>query len=289
MARSGRTFALASRLLPTRARANAAELYAFCRRMDDLADEPENEPKNELGIGEPCSLAGAIAALRADPLGEAAAEAGWPVALEEQYPGIFAVAVALLEALAADTGPRRIATEEELLRYAFGVAGTVGLMMCRILGAPPNGAAAASRLGMAMQLTNIARDVHEDWERGRVYLPAEWLSPERVGAALNGESGTELASALAKLLALADRYYRSAHAGMRLLPLRTRAAILAAASCYREIGVLVGKAPELSWQRRAVVGGPRKAALVFRSLAQAPAMSLSRCYARGPAEVESIP
>ncbi len=285
MARSGRTFALASRLLPARARADAAELYAFCRRMDDLADEPNDE----LGTGEAGALDRAVTALRADPLGEAAAESGWPVALEEQYPGIAAVAVALLEALAADAGPRRIAAEEELLRYAFGVAGTVGLMMCRILGAPPAGAPAASRLGIAMQLTNIARDVREDWERGRVYLPSEWLAPERVGAALRGEDGAALAATLGRLLALADRYYASAHAGMRLLPLRARAAILAASSCYREIGVLVAASPALSWQRRTVVSGPRKAALVARSLLQAPVMSLSRFYARGPAEMESLP
>ncbi len=261
LARSGRTFHLASRLLPAQMRSDAAELYAFCRRMDDLADESRE------GAGE---LARVLDALERDPLGEEASAAGWPVALEERFPGLSKIAVMLTRALAADTGPRRIDTEPELLAYAFGVAGTVGLMMCRILGAPPEGASAASHLGIAMQLTNIARDVREDRGRDRIYLPAEWIEPAAVDRALNGSNPLPLANATQRLLALADRYYASGHAGMHFLPLRARIGILAAAACYREIGMAVARDIPGSWQRRAVVPAGQKAALVARAFARAP-------------------
>ncbi len=268
LARGGRTFYLASRLLPPRMRDEAAELYAFCRRMDDLADNGRADGRGALDR--------AVCVLRTDPLGPEAEEAGWPTALELRHPGISQVALTLAEALAADAGPRRIADEDALLAYAFGVAGTVGLMMCRILGAPPSGARAASHLGIAMQLTNIARDIREDWERDRVYLPATWIAPEAIESALRGGAGKALADALHSLLRLADSYYKSAGEGMRLLPLRARAAILTAAACYREIGVEVGRDPARSWAVRTVVAGPRKAALVARSLAVAPVYSIRR-------------
>lgn len=258
MARSGRTFSLASRLLAADMRRDAAALYAYCRRVDDLADEG----------AETGALQEALEALKLDPLGESAAAAGWPINLEERYPGIARIAVTLTEALAADTGSRRIATEPELLQYAFGVAGTVGLMMCRILGAPPDGAEAASHLGIAMQLSNIARDVAEDWARDRVYLPGEWVSPEAVVVALNGGEPGPLVAATKRLLALADRYYVSADRGMGYLPWRARAGILAAASCYREIGVQVGRDVPASWRQRTVVSPGRKAVLVAGALAR---------------------
>ncbi len=257
LARSGRTFHLASRLLPAQMRSDAAELYSYCRAVDDLADEGAEE--GQIAIME------AIRALEADPLGEEAASFGWPVELEAHFPRISRVAVKLTQALAADAGPRRMTTEAALLEYAFGVAGTVGIMMCRILGAPPEAAKSAADLGIAMQLTNIARDVREDWERDRIYLPAEWVAPAEVAAALNGGEPGPLIAATERLLALAERYYASGDTGMRYLPRRARIGILSAAACYREIGIVVTRNIPLSWRRRAVVSSARKAALVARS------------------------
>ena len=262
LARSGRTFHLASRLLPGGMREDAAQLYEFCRRMDDLADE-----------GAPAGgeqIQAAIAALEQDPLGDIAAALGWPVELETRYGGISKVAVTLARALADDTGARRIATEAELLHYAFGVAGTVGLMMCRILGAPPEGAEAASYLGIAMQLTNIARDVADDCGRDRVYLPAAWVTTIEVERALTGGPPEPLLEATQRLLALAESYYAAADRGMGYLPWRARTAILAAAACYREIGVSVGRDVPRSWRRRTVVTARRKGELVGRSVLLAP-------------------
>jgi len=265
MARAGRTFHLAARLLPARMRLHATQLYAFCRFADDIADEEADEDR----AGKVEQLAALIAAMEADPLSDEATALGWPVQLEAEYPGISKIAVTLTRALTADTGSRQIATEPELLQYAFGVAGTVGLMMCRILGAPPDSAQAASHLGIAMQLTNIARDVREDHERERNYLPATWIAPEALQAALAGSEAQPLIAATQRLLARAEDFYASADAGMHFLPLRARVAILAAAACYREIGMVVERDIALSWSRRAVVSRSRKAVLVAQACAAA--------------------
>ena len=130
MARSGRTFHLAARLLPRQMRLDATALYAFCRRMDDLADEAVTHEGSALQARQIAELHDTVRILGNDPLGEAAEAAGWPVELEARYPGISKVAVTLTQALAADTGPCRVDSQHELQHYAFGVAGTVGLMMC---------------------------------------------------------------------------------------------------------------------------------------------------------------
>ncbi len=283
LARSGRTFHLASHLLPPRMRWEAAELYAFCRKIDDLADEAgadEIHTRND-------KLALVIRALKVEPLGDEAAALGWPVELERRLPGISEIAGTLTQALAADTGPRRIADEQELLAYAFGVAGTVGLMMCRILGAPPAGARAASHLGIAMQLTNIARDVCEDLGRDRIYLPVQWIAASAVEAAVAGAESLPLVRSTERLLTLAEQFYRSADAGMHYLPWRARFGILAAASCYREIGILVSRDVTASWRCRVVVPRQRKAALVLRAAARSIMLKDRAVRAASVTEMES--
>jgi phytoene synthase len=139
--------------------------------------------------------------------------------------------------------------------------------MCRILGAPPAAAGPAADLGKAMQFTNIARDVREDLERDRIYLPGEWVAPAEVATALHGGDPGPLMAATDLLLHAADDLYARGHAGMHFLPWRARVGILAAAACYREIGLAVARDIPESWQRRVVVGGRRKAMLVLRSFA----------------------
>ncbi len=208
----------------------------------------------------------AVAAIEADPLSDEAATYGWPVELETKFPNISKVALRLTRALAADAGPCRIASEAALLEYAFGVAGTVGIMMCRILRAPPEAAQAAADLGIAMQLTNIARDVREDLGRDRVYLPASWIGPSAVEQALAGGDPAPLVAATHRLLALAEQHYASGDSGLGYLAWRARVSILAARLCYREIGQVVARDVPLSWQRRAVVPASRKARLVAEAI-----------------------
>jgi phytoene synthase len=138
-------------------------------------------------------------------------------------------------------------------------------MMAEVLGARREGTRAAIELGIAMQLSNIARDVAQDLRAGRVYLPASWIGSAELELAL--KQGDECAqqrlrASTVRLLELADSFYDAAFAGLWTLPWRVRWSILSAALCYREIGVYVGKDVDGSWRRRTVVPRWRKLVLI---------------------------
>ena len=154
------------------------------------------------------------------------------------------VVVALIDGLLSDQKPVRIKTETELLVYAYRVAGTVGILMCDMLNCDDKNALDhAIDLGIAMQLTNIARDVLEDAKMGRRYLPESWvgdLQPERIVTLAKTPLASDaavLTKAVKKLLNLADDYYKSGIEGFSYLPLRAHIAISIAAHVYRQIGV----------------------------------------------------
>jgi phytoene synthase len=165
--------------------------------------------------------------------------------------------------------PMLIADEEGLVRYCYGVAGTVGLMMSSILGADRSRAgAAAIYLGVAMQMTNIARDVLEDAREGRRYLPGEWVRnalPQEMMA--SAEDKWDIASAVARLLDLADEYYALAAKGFPLIPSRSRRGIEIAAAVYREIGVSLREKKCAWWKGRVSVSLGRKLWVASRVLA----------------------
>lgn len=259
--RHGRTFAFASHLLGARHARRAAVLYAFCRHVDDAADEARD----------PASARLALAAIR-DSLRTGQANDPWTramLALQRETGMPAAPAQDLLAGVEGDLDAVRLADEDALLRYAYRVAGTVGLMMCAVLDVrDPRARPFAIDLGIAMQLTNIARDVGEDARRGRRYLPASWIgevSPAAI-AAPDAALEASLQSATRRLLALADRYYASGEAGLAFLPARARIAILAAARMYRAIGGRIAAAGYRSWDRRAVVGTMAKAGLLLQAV-----------------------
>ena len=155
------------------------------------------------------------------------------------------VIIALIDGLLQDQKLVRIADERTLRRYGYRVAGTVGLM-CHVLDCDDEAARAhAIDLGIAMQLTNIARDVLEDAEMGRRYLPASWagdVMPVHIIAASHipdGEVARAVSAAVGQLLLLADEYYQSGAHGLPYLPLRAHIAIAVAARVYRQIGVQI--------------------------------------------------
>jgi 15-cis-phytoene synthase len=181
-------------------------------------------------------------------------------------------AAALVATVRGDCGPVRIADEAGLLRYAYGAAGTVGIMMCAVLDVRDAQALPfAVDLGIAMQLTNIARDVAEDAARDRIYLPAEWLPPD-YGPDAIARSPEPAFAAIDRVLVLAGRHYRSAEGGFRHLPASARTAIRAAARLYEAIGPVVLRAgpAALATGRRAVVPDWRRLLLLARCLAPAP-------------------
>jgi phytoene synthase len=246
IAHHSKSFALASRLLGRRVRDQTAVIYTWCRRADDAIDEAPaagDETIERLDA----ELVAAYAGRARDPVlaafGAVANERAIPLAYPRQ----------LLAGMAMDVRGSTYVTVEDLIVYAWRVAGVVGLMMTHVFGIADEAALIpAAHLGIAMQLTNICRDVGEDARRGRDYLPAE----------LVGELGP--LAARRALLVLADRYYRSADTGMTALPWRAALAVRAARNVYAAIGDRITDSLD-----RAVVSRPAKLALVGRALGRA--------------------
>jgi phytoene synthase len=174
----------------------------------------------------------------------------------------------LLDGMLKDQRPTVVLDEAELLRYCHAVAGTVGLMMCRVLKCKhPRADSFAIDLGIAMQLTNIARDVLEDAKMGRRYLPSSWVDLSVVEIAeADVPCHQSVALAVLRLLDLAEDYYQSALLGIQLLPFRSRLAITVALRVYRQIGWVLKRRGVPWWQGRVFVGKPEKALLSLRSI-----------------------
>ncbi len=266
LARCGRSFRLAGRLLPGDTLREAARLYAFCRAVDDLADEATD----------PAAARAALLALRqAICAGDRTHGPAQPFLLLQASHGLAVrSAVTLIDTVTQDLEPVRLADEAALMGYAYGAAGTVGEMMYALLGvSTPQALPYAIDLGMAMQLTNIARDVIEDAGRGRIYLPATWLPDDVTPGSLPDCAGAVF-PAVQRLLENADRRYRNGARGFAHLPPRVRPAIRAAARLYEDIGVrILRQGPAYLSAGRCVVPTGRKLVLLVSSLigAQGPA------------------
>jgi len=245
-----RSFRIAARLLRAEDADDAAICYALCREADDLVDEAASPEEARTGIAE----------LRNELLGRGRPRplivAFYRMALRRGVP--VQAMWTLVDTIAADADPVRVRDDAGLLRYAYGVAGTVGLMMAGLLGARSARArASAIDLGIGMQLTNIARDVAEDAARDRVYLPASRLRAVGVDpdALVAGTAHPRaVMSVAADLVDLAEPYYASALDGLRDLPLRGRFAVAVAAALYRAIGRKVVQRGAGALQRRTTLG-----------------------------------
>ncbi|MGM0558718.1 MAG: phytoene/squalene synthase family protein, partial [Myxococcota bacterium] len=179
-------------------------------------------------------------------------------------------ALELIEGVESDLGTVVFESDRELLRYCYRVAGTVGLMMCAVLGVDEQEALPhAIDLGVAMQITNICRDVLEDAQRGRVYLPADRLRAAGTSskAVLDGDADRDaVARVVDDLLELANSYYASADDGMRYIPARCRLAIVVASRVYRAIGVKLRSNGSDALAGRTIVGWAGKTWWVWLSL-----------------------
>ncbi len=257
-----KSFHLASLVLPRRVRAPATALYAFCRVADDAIDT-SLEPSQALA----CLRARLDAIYRGTPGPELADRALAQLVHEKSLPR--PLLDALIEGFAWDAQGLRYETIQDLHAYGARVAGAVGALMAVVMETRDTYALArACELGVAMQLTNIARDVGEDARHGRLYLPLVWmreagLEPEAWLAAPVFDA--RLASVVTRLLEEADRLYARAECGVSALPRDCRPAIQAARLVYAEIGHALKRAGLDSVQRRTVVGTPRKLALMLRA------------------------
>jgi phytoene synthase len=268
LARHSKSFALAARLLPPAQRDALAAIYAWCREADDAVDLAAPFAQPHLVRNLTVELASIYAgAPQHRPSSACFQEVVRAYDIPMEHPAD------LLRGLAMDVAAVRYETLADLRRYAFRVAGTVGLMACRVFGVRDALTLVhAAHLGMAMQLTNVCRDVEEDWERGRLYVPLELLPPDVAGELRAGGqrplppgARAALRAAVSVLLREADRYYRSADRGIRALDGRVRLAVRTARLIYAEIGdVIAARGYDVA--PRAVVPRRRKLTLVARAL-----------------------
>ena len=249
MRNRGRSFYFASRFLDQTTAERAARLYEFCRAIDDIADRSTSKDEAR------------------DRLDQVLAE------LEDSVPPGRITQQLFLLAEDTDLDPRAaielvkgclsdlsdevlIQNEEQLIQYCYQVAGSVGIMMCAVLGVnDPRAIPHAIDLGIAMQLTNITRDISEDARSERRYLPTTFLGTLSCTEVLSSSNASleHICEAVDRIVNLADRYYKSGREGFCFLPPTSRQAIAIAASVYRQIGIRVRANTEASLTRRTVV------------------------------------
>jgi phytoene synthase len=255
-----KSFAAAARLFDPSVREDAYMLYAWCRHCDDQID---GQVLGHGAVGLDPRLAAAKLAELEDKTRRALAGQG--VEDDQAFSAFQRVAqrhtipsrlpLELLEGFRMDVEGRTYQTLDEVLLYAYRVAGVVGEMMARVMGATETDVLRrAADLGLALQLTNIARDVVEDAKGGRVYLPAEWLgplagAPEKVADPAHRDA---VFDAIARLIAAAEPYYQSARWGLPALGFRSAWAVAAASGVYRQIGRRVLQVGPEGLERRAI-------------------------------------
>ncbi|MFF0817026.1 phytoene/squalene synthase family protein [Rhodococcus sp. NPDC003318] len=283
-AEHGRSYHLATRLLPRRDRPAVHALYGFARTVDDLVDvdtrfgRPTSECLAELDAVESelaRALAGSTAGAR--PVVRAAADTIGRYGIDPTHVASFLAAMRM--DLPGAPGYRSsYATMAELRGYMHGSAAAIGLQMLPVLGTVTpleDAAPAAAALGEAFQLTNFLRDVGEDLDRGRVYLPGDELAAFGVDADLlrarraDGRADPRIERALAHLVAINRHWYRLAEPGIAMLAPRVRPGIVAAFDLYAAILDEIERGGYRVLDRRAVVPRRRRVAIVAPRLAGA--------------------
>ena len=270
---NGKTFHWARRFLGQEMGAEAATLYSFCRILDDMADgDIENGPKRLKVIYNDLKAKRVIK--------DTDLASFHPFIEKHNLPRD--VALALIDGLLMDQKPVAVQDQAEVIRYGYHVAGTVGVLMCSILTLRPDDHGQdvhpahfhAIDMGVGMQLTNIARDVLEDAQMGRRYLPASWvegMSAQDICDA--AESGDEkkiviVQRAIQKLLGVAEQFYESGMTGLSYLPPRAHLAILIAGKTYRQIGIQLARGGTMWHKGRTVTSTPTKAITSLMALPQ---------------------
>lgn len=260
-----KSFHAAGRLLPPRVRAPIAALYAFCRVADDAVDLVESGSKAAAVERLALRLARVYAGTPEDhPVDRAFASTVRTYAIPRAIPE------ALIEGFRWDVENRRYETFSDVVAYSARVASTVGVMMTLIMGErAPHVLDRACDLGVAMQLTNIARDVGEDAREGRLYLPLEWMRSEGVDPdafLANPHFDANVGRVVRRLLGRAERLYERADQGIPFLPRDVRTAMRAARLVYSDIGREIADAGWDSVSTRAHTSTMRKVVLLARAL-----------------------
>ncbi len=283
-----KSFAMAATLFDRRCRHDAYLLYAWCRHCDD---EIDGQDLGHGGVRHITDHEERLERLR----GETERALGGSPVEHPAFQGLARVVERhgipaseprdLLAGFAMDVEGARFPELDDVLSYCYHVAGVVGLMMARVMDATdPDTLDRACDLGIAFQLTNIARDVVADAEVGRLYLPLAWLEEAGVpaGEVAAPEGRERLVGLVERLLREADRYYASSLLGLADLTPRRAWAIATARRVYADIGRLLRQRSTAAWDRRASTGVGRKLVLVGRGAVDALLAPVRRPIDRRP-------
>ena len=222
----GKSFYWASFFLPKKNRIAASRLYSICRYLDDVADNSKLDTSSQIK-----NIFNQIKENKSSEIN---------IFFKKNNIN-FSILKDLIDGLISDQQNVRVTDEKELIDYSYKVAGTVGLMMLPIINTKDAEARKhAIDLGIAMQLTNIARDVYEDAKMNRLYLPKEWLgqvsTSDLIDNKLDDQKKKLIELSIKNLIELSDKFYANGFSGMKFIPLRTRLAIFFAAKIYKGIG-----------------------------------------------------
>ena len=262
MKEGSKSFFSASRILPSKIRDSAIALYAFCRLLDDMVDDPDapDDVIKQIEYRLDCIYAQTPADIPADRA---------LALVVERFLIPRELLDALVEGFRWDRHGRQYDTIEELCDYSARVASTVGVMMTLIMGVRDRTVLErACELGLAMQLSNIARDVGEDAKNQRLYLPKQWLEEEGIDPdqwLINPQFSPALSRVVKRLITYADHLYSRSSFGFSGLPRNCRSAIAAASFIYSEISRQVERQAYDSVSRRAVVSKKRKLLLLVKA------------------------
>ena len=237
-----KSFYFAGLLLEKQTLNDAAILYAFCRQLDDAADNNDPDKSNELknliqDYRQPISL---------NPINQSFKKIQIKYGLKQKFIDDLILGVS------SDTNFKQPQNLQELLLYSYQVAGTVGALMTRVLGANhQNAERFAIDLGIGMQLTNISRDIKEDSLNNRIYIPRDMLPNDcSLGNILNDRNKECIFNATNQILNIAERYYQSGIDGIYFIPHKNRFSILIAAILYNSIGIKILKNKNLYLKKR---------------------------------------
>jgi len=266
LAHHAKSFRLAAVFLPVDRANDAAVIYRFCRLVDDAVDEAASQEEAHQNIEQISKELHRISTPRMEIASFLAVSKRLSIPLE--------TADALMEGVISDLGSVRVKTDKELAVYSYRVAGVVGRMMCGVLGVKSEQAIPyAIDLGIAMQITNICRDVLEDAHRDRIYVPIKRLLQKEIteeAILKNQVLPAQISPVIIDLLNLAELCYKRARSGMHYIPFRTRVAILIASRVYRAIGLkLRSKHNANPMHGRTIVSKTEKMWHVFRGLLDA--------------------
>ena len=238
---NSKSFYWASKFLPKKILKKVINIYAFCRLQDDLVDEGiKIEDSSEVE-----ELENII----------------------KSYGVSKNIISNLMEGINSDENFKRFKDNSELLRYCYKVAGVVGLMMIKALDIkPPEARYFAIDLGMAMQLTNISRDIMQDYKKNRIYIPENTGINKDFISNMTSENEVKLKKVVNQIILKSEIYYKSSLNGMRYIPIRSRLAILVSLRIYQGIGIKIIKTEEKFIHENIYVTNKEKTLIVAKAL-----------------------